>query len=171
MDVLDKRTIRALSADSRQTIMKMLAKRPYTASEIAKATGKHVTTMTEHLDTLESSGLIRKKDSTNKWVYYELTEKGEHLFKPKFYSWVVVLSLSVVFLFTGLLRLFEFDNTKTQAAPVLGSAPAMTSAAQRTTDAMQNTAYTVPLDYLAYLLVALGLIGFVYLVYRKWLSK
>src|SRR3989344_921284 len=119
-DVLDKKTIKALSADSRQAIMKMLSKRPYTASEMAKATGKHVTTMTEHLDTLERSDLIRKKESTNKWVYYELTKKGEHLFKPQSYSWVVVFSLSAVLVFTGFLRLVRLDTgTFQEAAPMM----------------------------------------------------
>src|SRR3989338_6416961 len=106
-EILDKQTIKALGADARQDIMKMLTKRPYTASELAKMTRKHVTTVSEHLEVLEKSGLVKKKDSTNKWVYYTLTDKGEHLFKPQFYSWVVVFSLSIVFIFVGFLRIFN----------------------------------------------------------------
>jgi len=159
-EVLDRKTIKALSADSRQTIMKMLSKRPHTASEIAKATGKHVTTVTEHLDTLESSELIRKKESTNKWVYYELTRKGEHLFKPQSYSWVVVFSLSVVFMFTGFLRLVRLDTGTFQEA-----APMMTGAAQK------SIAYVTAVDYIGYMLIGLGIVGLTYLVYGKYLNK
>src|SRR3989338_8843355 len=109
-EVLDKDTIKALSTETRQEIMKMLAKRPYTASEIAKLTKKHVTTVGEHLDVLEHTGLVKKKESTNKWVYYELTDKGEHLFKPGFYTFIVVLSVSLVLMFVGFLRIFNQQN-------------------------------------------------------------
>src|SRR3989338_10197142 len=114
-EILDKQTIKALGADARQDIMKMLTKRPYTASELAKMTRKHVTTVSEHLEVLEKSGLVKKKDSTNKWVYYTLTDKGEHLFKPQFYSWVVVFSLSIVFIFVGMLRFFNGTLASTMA--------------------------------------------------------
>ena len=161
-DVLDRKTIKALSADSRQSIMKMLAKRPCTAIQIAKATGKHVTTMTEHLDTLESSDLIRKKESTNKWVYYELTKKGEHLFKPQSYSWVVVFSLSAVLVFTGFLRLLE---PQTASGTFQEAASVMSGAAQK------SAAYVTSADYTGYILIGLGIAGFIYIVYRRYISK
>ena len=157
-EVLDRQTIKALSTDARQDIMKLLAKRPHTATEIAKLKGKHVTTITEHLDTLEKSGLVRKKDGTNKWVYYILTEKGEHLFKPQFYSWVVVFSLSVVFMFVGFLRIF-------QPVSEIAESKMMSSVGDAA-----PVAYT-PFDYLAYALIILGLIGLAYLGYRKFLQK
>src|SRR3989338_7783584 len=157
-EVLDRQTIKALSTDARQDIMKLLAKRPHTATEIAKLKGKHVTTITEHLDTLEKSGLVRKKDGTNKWVYYILTEKGEHLFKPQFYSWVVVFSLSIVFIFVGMLRMF---NTNTLAVAM----------AEKSSDTLLGASVTAPMvapiDYTGYLLIVRGLIGIAYLVNRK----
>ena len=156
-EILDKETIKALSAESRQKIVKMLAKRPYTASEIAKVTDKHVTTVTEHLDMLESSGLIRKKETTNKWIYYELTQKGGYLFKPS-HSWVVVLSLSVVFMFTGLLRLVRLDVEASAGT----YAPMMT---QKTAEAVSAGVTTV--DYIGYTLIILGLAGLAFLAYRQ----
>src|SRR3989338_6641896 len=131
-EILDRKTIKALGADARQDIMKLLTKRPHTASEIAKATGKHVTTITEHLTVLEQSDLVRKKDNTNKWVYYTLTDKGEHLFKPQFYSWVVVFSLSVVFIFVGMLRMF---NTNTLAVAM----------AEKSSDTLLGASVTAPI--------------------------
>ncbi|MBS3051263.1 MAG: winged helix-turn-helix transcriptional regulator [Candidatus Aenigmarchaeota archaeon] len=160
-EVLDKDTIKAISAEARQEILKMLAKRPYTASEIAKATGKHVTTVTEHLEVLEKSSLVHKKESSNKWVYYELTSRGEHFFKPQFYSWIIVFSLSVVFVFIGMLRLFRFE---TAAGVEMASK----------SDALQapaSAALTAPVDYIAYILIILGTIGLLYLVYRKYRNQ
>lgn len=105
-EIMDKNILKALSTETRQEIIKLLAKRPYTASELSGLLKKHVTTVTEHLDMLESSGLIRKKESSNKWVYYALTDKGEKIFKPAYYSWVVVLSISVLCLLIGAQQIF-----------------------------------------------------------------
>lgn len=150
-EVLDRETIKALSTDTRQQIMKMLAKRPYTASEISKITKKHVTTVAEHMEVLEKTGLVKKRESTNKWVYYELTDKGEHLFRPNFYSFVVVLSLSLVLMFVGFLRVFN-----PEAAPQI---------AEKTGDAAR--AYAAPFDYTGIALIIIGALGIAYLIYRK----
>jgi DNA-binding transcriptional ArsR family regulator len=99
---LDKGSIKALSAETRQEIVKLLKNRPYTASELSKKLGKHVTTVSEHLNTLEKSDIVFKKDTGNKWRYYDLTNKGQKLFKPQFYSWVLTLAISVVGIFFGL---------------------------------------------------------------------
>src|SRR3989344_3284208 len=162
-EILDRKTIKALGADARQDIMKLLTKRPHTASEIAKATGKHVTTITEHLTVLEKSDLVRKKDRTNKGVYYVLTDKGEHLFKPQFYSFVVVFSLSIVLMFVGFLRLFGLGSVQ----------KASMETARDVSAGAPLASYTAPvatIDYIAYTLVTLGALGIVYLYYRKYRS-
>jgi DNA-binding transcriptional ArsR family regulator len=159
-EVLDGKIIKALSVEQRQQIMKLLAKRPYTASEIAKLTGKHVTTIGQHLEVLEGSGLIRKKESTNKWVYYQLSDKGEHLFKPQFYSWVIVLSLSVVLMFIGVLRIVNpiYETSAEKAA-----APLMST--------VQDVGSTFPaaagFDFIPIALITLGIFGICYALYRK----
>ncbi|MEK6887913.1 MAG: hypothetical protein AABX14_03135, partial [Candidatus Aenigmatarchaeota archaeon] len=105
----------------------------------------------------------RKKDSTNKWVYYTLTDKGEHLFKPQFYSWVVVFSLSIVFIFVGLLRMFN-NSGGTLAATAAKESDMLAQGAP----SVAGVPITVPTDYTGYLLIALGVIGIIYLVYRKY---
>lgn len=100
-EVLDKDILKALSSGTRQEILKLLSKRPHTASELAKLLNKHVTTVAEHIDALERSGLITKKETGNKWIYYTLAPKGDRLFKPQFYSWTLLLVLSVVGIFAG----------------------------------------------------------------------
>ena len=171
-EILDKQTIKALGADARQDIMKMLAKRPYTASELAKITHKHVTTVTEHLTVLEKSGLVKKKDSTNKWVYYTLSDKGEHLFKPQFYSWVIAFSLSVVMIFVGFLRMFRFETTANKMMDIAGSEMKAPAALNQIYNASTGqTLLAAPIDYVAYSLIVLGIIGFAYLAYRKYAKK
>ncbi|MFC2142889.1 winged helix-turn-helix domain-containing protein [Candidatus Aenigmatarchaeota archaeon] len=106
-ETLDRDSLKALSTDTRQDIVKLLSKRPYTASELSKLLKKHVTTITEHLEILEKSGLIKRKDSKNKWIYYELSNKGEKIFKPTYYTWVITLSLAlVIMVFVSLFQAF-----------------------------------------------------------------
>ena len=115
-EVLDKSVIEALSTETRRGIIKLLEKRPYTASELSAKLNKHVTTITEHLNLLEKSGLIKKKESNNKWIYYALSDKGERIFKPTYYSWVIVLSISFLFLMLGTQQIIApnyFESAKT----------------------------------------------------------
>jgi len=95
-EVLDSNTLKALSNDTRQEIIKLLNKRPHTASELSKKMGKHITTIIEHLEILEKANIIQRRNNGNKWVYYVLTKKGDKLFKPKYYSFVILISLALV---------------------------------------------------------------------------
>ncbi len=105
-DILDKSSLKALGSETRQEILKMLSKRPYTASELSRLLGKHVTTIAEHMGTLESSGLVLKKEGSSKWIYYTLTPKGEKMFRPQYYSWTLLLALSMVSVVAGFGRIF-----------------------------------------------------------------
>jgi DNA-binding transcriptional ArsR family regulator len=171
-EILDKETIKALGTDTRQDIMKILAKRPYTASEIAKITKKHVTTVTEHLNVLEKTGLVRKKESTNKWVYYELTDKGEHLFKPQFYSWVVAFCISAVLVFVGFIRIFRFESSY-MASPMAREALKTTAggAVAPMSESAAQIAQAAAVDYLGVGLIVLGIAGLSFLVYKKYFAS
>lgn len=59
------------------------------------------------MEILEKSGLVKRKESENKWIYYTLTDKGERFFKPRLYSWVVVFSLSVISIFIGFQQILS----------------------------------------------------------------
>ena len=95
-EIMDRKTIKALSTDTRLEITKLLSKRPYTASELSRILNKHVTTVKEHLDLLEKSNLIKREKTDNKWIYYTLSDKGSKIFKPMHYTWTIVI---VFFLF------------------------------------------------------------------------
>lgn len=96
---IDATIMKALNTKTRQDIIRLLQRRPYTASELSRILNKHVTTVAEHLEMLESSGLIHRNEG-RKWIYYNLTPKGSGIFNPG-RTWSLVLSLSILSLFVG----------------------------------------------------------------------
>jgi len=99
--------MKTLSVDTRVDILKLLDKRPMTASEIARALDKHVTTVSDHLNVLQISNLVERIERPGrKWVYYKITEKADTILHPKVYQrWVIVLSLSLLVLTVGFISL------------------------------------------------------------------
>ncbi len=161
-EILDKEILKALSVDARREIVKMLSKRPYTASELSKALGKHVTTISEHLSMLEKAGLAKRKEGSNKWVYYVLTEKGERIFKPRIYSWVVILSLSAFSLFIGLTQVFY-----TYAREALQNEEALKMPAMGASAANNIVAYAPNNLLIGTILIALSVAGFSYAALKR----
>ncbi len=104
---IDRKTLKALSADTRLDILKSLGKRRKMPSELSKEMGLAASTVIEHLSRLEDAGLVRREETGHKWIYYNLTAKGESLIRPKVpMQFVIVLGLSVmivasVFFFTS----------------------------------------------------------------------
>jgi DNA-binding transcriptional ArsR family regulator len=170
-EILDKETLKALSTDTRQGIIKLLSKRPYTASELSKLMGKHVTTITEHLSTLEKSGLIKRNESNNKWVYYALSGKGERLFKPKFYSWIVVLAISILCLFVGGFQIFSYSSFgAAQTAERAEQLTAPAAGAEKTISELVGASSVqpvVPSYVVGIVLIIIAIAGFAYLLWRR----
>lgn len=112
---LDKETIKALSAETRITILKALLVRRKMPTELSKQMGLAKSTIAEHLKILENSGLINRVETGHKWIYYELTSKGKNLVAPKIpVQFFVILTLGVLFMFAGLNNYLVF-YTQTQA--------------------------------------------------------
>lgn len=87
---LDDRGIQALASDTRRKILKMLLDKKITASDVSRKLGKHVTTVTEHLELLVREGFVSRHGSpSEKFVFYSLTEKGEQL--VRFNGAVIIL--------------------------------------------------------------------------------
>ena len=95
--VLDKKTFEALAMDSRVKILKALKEHQKTQSQIATELGLAVSTVAEHVDKLEKAGLVHRKEGKNKWVYLELTWKGERVISNEPNKGVFVLALVLVF--------------------------------------------------------------------------
>ena len=89
--VLDDKSFKALSADSRINILKSLNERRRTLSELSQKLDLGNSTIKEHCDILVNAELIRQLDEGRKWKYYELTQKGKQIISPNLMEEVKVL--------------------------------------------------------------------------------
>lgn len=80
---MDRETFKALAADSRIEILRALNSRRMTGSELAARAKLSPSTIKEHLDRLQSAGLIEQVDEGRKWKYYCLTQKGRSVISPQ----------------------------------------------------------------------------------------
>jgi len=93
---IDKQTIKALSADARVKILKILNVNRRIAAGISKELGLAPSTVNEHLKTMKNAGLVIKNDTGHKWIYYEITEKGKSMITPKMpVNIILTLSLGI----------------------------------------------------------------------------
>jgi len=113
--VLDRKTLFALSSETRIKILKKLGKRRMTLSELSKELGMSKTAVKEHLDRLADAGLIEKVDEGRKWVYYGLTEKGRAVLHPE--ARIVLLLSSLVATSLGILEIYRFVTVKPVTQP------------------------------------------------------
>ncbi|MBI4015442.1 MAG: winged helix-turn-helix transcriptional regulator [Candidatus Aenigmarchaeota archaeon] len=121
---IDRETIKALASESRLNILKNLSERRKMPAELQKSLGLSGSTIIEHLNILEKNSLVKRVETGHKWVYYELTEKGQSLIKPRFPTqFVIVLALGVVFAFGGAARFFS--SLSSLSAPFAEKAKAL----------------------------------------------
>ena len=89
--ILDEQSFKALSADSRVSILKRLTERRMTLSELSERLSLKNPTVKEHCNVLLDANLIKKIDDGRKWKYYELTGKGKQIVQPSFIEGIRVL--------------------------------------------------------------------------------
>ena len=129
---IDRKTLKALSADTRLDILKSLGNRRKMPSELAKEMNLATSTIVEHLNKLEKANLVRKEETGHKWIYYSLTDKGTSLVRPKVPAqFVIVLSLVVV---VALLAIVY-----TSSLGFLYSQPQMMAASGEEADTLTRT--------------------------------
>ena len=106
---LDKKTLGALSSETKVNILKSLDIRRMTVTEISKRLNLPKSTIHENLDRLVDTDLVKKNDDGNKWIYYELTEKGRRLLHPHEMTKIILLLSSAVFSFVGgIIEMYWF---------------------------------------------------------------
>ncbi|MFH1229109.1 MAG: metalloregulator ArsR/SmtB family transcription factor [Candidatus Aenigmatarchaeota archaeon] len=117
---IDRKTLKALAADTRLDILKSLCKRRKMPSELSRELKLAVPTVTEHLERLEDAGLIRREETGHKWVYYNLTDKGESLVRPRIsVQFVIVLSISLLIISAGFVYITSYGGSFASSAPSL----------------------------------------------------
>ncbi len=118
--VLDDKSFKALSADSRISIMKSLNERRRTLSELSQKLDLGNSTIKEHCDILVNAELIKQMDEGRKWKYYELTQKGKQIISPSLMEEVKVLIVLCfgVFAIGGIIMMLSmglFQGALTQS--------------------------------------------------------
>lgn len=112
---IDRKTLKALAADTRLDILKSLSRRRKMPSELSKELNLAASTVIEHLDRLEEADLVRREETGHKWIYYSLTEKGESLVKPRYpVNFVIILSVTILVIFVSGFLIYT-DYTRFQA--------------------------------------------------------
>ena len=127
--VLDNTSFKALSTESRVSILKNLGERRMTLSELSKRLHLESSTIKEHCNVLSHADLIKQIDDGHKWKYYELTQKGKQIVAPSFMDEVkvlIVLCVAFVF-FSGILIVALGGNMGIYSSQSL-SAPSLSAA-------------------------------------------
>jgi DNA-binding transcriptional ArsR family regulator len=132
---LDRKAFKALSSDSRVAILKSLSRRRKMLVELSRELGMSPSTLSGHMDSLVSSGLVAKIDDGHKWKYYELTRAGRNVVTPGETRIFVIIGIAVIALmfagygFMGSMNpyysanMFDMKSTAFQAAaPATGAA-------------------------------------------------
>jgi DNA-binding transcriptional ArsR family regulator len=106
---LDKRIIRVLASEMRIDILKKIDPGSMTLSKLTDELNISKSTIHEHLTILIESGLVQKVNRDNKWVYYELTDKGTEILHPhKKTKTIVLLSSAILIFVVGIVGLYRF---------------------------------------------------------------
>jgi DNA-binding transcriptional ArsR family regulator len=145
---IDRKTLKALAADTRLDILKSLGKRRKMPSELSKELHLASSTVVEHLDRLEEAGLIRREETGHKWIYYSLTDKGSSLVSPKIpVNFVLVLSISIVVVCAGMFYYYTFysysSNANTFSETARNMPPAPLAQGAAVTTAMDKTSENI----------------------------
>ena len=100
--LLSKPEFKALSSETRTSILKMLSERNYTLSELSSKMDMSPPTIKQHTKVLVEAGLIELNDEGRKWKYYSLTEKGKDVLNSgeNKTNIMIILSSTIVVLFT-----------------------------------------------------------------------
>ncbi len=107
---LDKKTLGALSSDTRANILKSIDVRRMTVSELSKELNLPKSTIHENLIKLIDTDLVKKNDDNNtNRVYYELTEKGITILHPhEMTKIIILLSSAALSIVGGIIEMYWF---------------------------------------------------------------
>lgn len=164
---ITKGTIKVLASDTRLEILKVLVKRRKIAADIAKMLDLAPSTVNEHMKILEEAGLIKRKDTGHKWIYFEVTEDGRNLVQPRSpMQFVLVLCLGVIMMLVGGFKNFMAAPVQTFAEPVMEKADNV--AATGGTRAVAEAAPVAGVDWFLVFVIVVGIVLTVLGLYNIW---
>ncbi len=109
---LDRKTFDVLSSGLRIEILKRLDERAKTVSELSREISFYKSAVHRHLSRLVESGLVKRRDGDNKWVYYCLTKKGEKILHPQKTEIAILLSTAILSLLGGIISAYYYVRGK-----------------------------------------------------------
>ena len=121
---LDQESFRALASDVRVGILKRLDIRRETVTDLSNLLSLSKPTLLEHLEKLQSAGLVKRIDEGRKWIYYELSDKGRKVLHPERVAITLALAAAVFLAAVGAFYLAFAGGGFFGAAPALNAAPA-----------------------------------------------
>ncbi len=92
--VIDRKTLKALGADTRLEILRVLHEHQRTLTELAAVLEMSHSTVKEHMEVLAQAELVKCDDAGRKWKYYSLTRKGLKIVAPEEVTALFVFGLS-----------------------------------------------------------------------------
>jgi len=98
---LDQASFRALASETRVAILRALAERQMTLTELAERLGISKPGVMKHLELLQEAGLVLRDTPERKWIYYRLTTKGERILDPNKTRIMLALGFSVFAILLG----------------------------------------------------------------------
>lgn len=171
---LNRITIKALSAETRLKILKTLTKQKKMPSELSREIGIAPSTVVEHLQNLESAGLVRRVETGHKWVYYAPTDKGRYLIQPRVpLQLALTLAAGVIMASFGFLRAFSNGALSSSMQKAAVSESVQNTAAQQVLgapkaalDSAGTAAQSLPADWIAIAMIMAGVAIIAYSIYK-----
>src|SRR6184192_164959 len=102
---LDQESFRALASDVRVGILKRLDSRRETVTDLSNLLQLSKPTLLEHLEKLQTAGLVKRIDEGRKWIYYELTYIVRKILHPEKVAITLPLASAIVFAAIGAFTL------------------------------------------------------------------
>src|SRR2546425_323177 len=122
---LDQASFKALASDVRVGILKRLDVRRETVTDLSNLLSLSKPTLLEHLEKLQSAGLVKRLDEGRKWIYYDLSDKGRKILHPERVAITLALGLTIPPAAIGAFLVLSAGLGSFTAAPVVNaSAPA-----------------------------------------------
>src|SRR2546425_1179446 len=141
---LDQESFKALASDVRVGILKRLDVRRETVTDLSNLMTLSKPTLLEHLEKLQSAGLVKRVDEGRKWIYYELSDKGRKILHPERVAITLALGFAVALVATG-------------ASPVLSAKAPLGPGSPAQTPAAPSAAPTVLSGPIGFAALAFGL--------------
>ncbi len=107
---LDRSSFKALSSDTRLKIIKNLNEKDMRVTDLSDNLDLSKPTISEHLNKLEDSGLIEKREERDKKrVYYSLSDKSKSLLEPRMTTRVkLLIGLAILSLAGTMERFYNY---------------------------------------------------------------